>query len=73
MSGISVIPMPKDELDRVATANVDLVDVAKALAALAAQATDPELAMTLRAQVEKILHTSNTVSNAVRSASYLAR
>jgi hypothetical protein len=73
MSGISVLPVPKDELDRVATANVDLVEVAKTLANLAAQTTDQQMAATLRAQVEKILHTSNTVSNAVRSASYLAR
>ncbi len=75
MSSIAVLPVPKDELERVATANLDLVEVARTLAGLAQQAkdTDPTMAATLQMQVQKLLHTSNTVSNAVRSASYLAR
>ncbi len=72
MATIPALPIPKEELSRVATANLELVDIAKTLMNLASKTTDPQAAQTLREQVQKILNTSNTVSNAVRSATYLA-
>lgn len=72
MASIPSLPVPKAELVRVATANVELLDVAKTLMTLASQTNDPQAAQTLREQAQKILDTSNTVSSAVRSASYLA-
>ena len=73
MSGVGTLPIPKEELERIATANRDLVDVAKELRGLMNQVQDQAVQAALRAQVEKILLTSNTVSNAVRTAAYLAR
>jgi len=75
MADIPVLPVPREELDRVATANVELTEVARALANLAerARAIDPQMSSLLQAQIEKIVHASNTVSSAVKSAYYLTR
>ncbi|MDE2582226.1 MAG: hypothetical protein KGL52_11375 [Rhodospirillales bacterium] len=65
-----VVPVPIDELRRVAAANTGLVAAARRLADLAAQA-DPALKDKMLASLGEILSSSEAISGAVRTAGYL--
>jgi hypothetical protein len=60
--------VPLDELRRVATANTDLVQVAKSLAELAKATDDAQLAESLRRQASRILDSTDTINDAIQSS-----
>ena len=66
-----VLPVPVEEMKRVASANTDLVSTARRLAELAAQAADPELKAQMLSTVGEILASSEAISGVVRTAGYL--
>ncbi|MBW4092554.1 MAG: hypothetical protein HIU82_15815 [Proteobacteria bacterium] len=66
-----VLPVPIEELKRVAAANTDLVSAARRLADLATHTADPKLADALLGTVREILTSSEAISGAVRTAGYL--
>jgi len=60
--------IPGENLERVASANTDLLDVVRNLAALAKDTTDQTVASQLYAQIDKLLGTSESIAKAVKSA-----
>jgi hypothetical protein len=60
--------VPLDEIRRVATANTDLVQVAKSLAELAKATDDAQLAESLRRQAGRILDSTDTINDAIQSS-----
>ncbi len=66
-----VLPVPVEELKRVATANTDLVSTARRLADLATQTVDPQLKAQMLNTVRDILTSSEAIRGAVRTAGYL--
>jgi len=66
-----VLPMPVEEMKRVATANTELVSAARRLAELAANTADPQLKAQMLASVGDILTSSEAISGVVRTAGYL--
>ncbi len=63
-------PIPQFELERVADAGVQLVDVAKALSSLIAQIVNPAVQAQVHAQTDRLLDIAEMISTAARSASY---
>ena len=68
MSGTK-IAVPQAELEKVAQANLKLVDAAKELYALTQADLDPEARKRLEASLSKILESSRTIGAAVLTAS----
>jgi len=66
-----VLPVPVEELKRVAAANLDLLSAARRLAELAERAPDPALKEQMLDSVGDILTSSEAISGAVRTAGYL--
>lgn len=63
-----VLPVQRDELERVAQANTEVVEIAKNLVALAAKSPDADIAKELYAQIEKLLGSSQEISVAMQAA-----
>lgn len=70
MQPLAKRPIPQAELERIADAGVQLVEVAKALAALMGQAENPHVRAQLEAQASRLLDIAEVVSSAARSATY---
>ena len=68
---IAVSPIPSLELERMADAGSQLIDVSKNLQALAASTGDPQLASALRVQINRLLDTAELLNGVVRSSAYL--
>jgi len=63
MAGLQAVPL--DELKRAATANTDLVEVAKTLTQLARQTADASLSEVLRQQINKILDSADAINGVI--------
>jgi hypothetical protein len=62
--------IPQEELERVAGAGVELVDIAKALASLLSQIENPTVRSQLELETGRVLDVAEKVSSAARSAAY---
>ena len=63
-----VLPIQRDALERVANANTEVVEIATKLVSLASHTSDPDLARDLYEQIEKLLGSSQEISNAMQQA-----
>ena len=63
-----VLPVQRNELERVAQANTEVVEIAKNLVSLAAKTPDPDIAKELYAQIERLLGSSQEISVAMQAA-----
>jgi hypothetical protein len=63
-----VLPVQRNELERVAQANTEVVEIAKNLVSLAAKTPDPDTAKELYAQIERLLGSSQEISVAMQAA-----
>lgn len=66
-----VLPVPVEEMKRVAAANSELVAAAKRMIEIASHSQDPKVAEDLLLNIRQILESSNAISGAVRTAGYL--
>jgi hypothetical protein len=67
---VRTLEVPQPELQRIASANRNLVEIAESLNGLATdvQAKDPDLAKRLRAQVFKLLDNTDAISSSVSTS-----
>ena len=67
-------PVPQQALENVAEANTKLIQAAKELTDIAAQARDkdPDAAEAIVAQIRRIIESANTINVAIRSTSYVS-
>lgn len=63
-----VLPVQRDDLERVASANSAVVEIARNLVALAEKTQDPKIAQDLYEQIDKLLGSSEEISAAVQAA-----
>ena len=63
MAGWQTVPL--DELKRAATANTDLVEVARSLTELARQTSDKSLSEALRQHINKILDSADAINGVI--------
>lgn len=63
-----VLSVQRDALERVAHANTEVVEIATKLVSLAAKAPDSDLAKDLYEQIEKLLGSSQEISDAMQAA-----
>ena len=63
MAGLQAVPL--DELKRAATANTDLVAVARSLTELARQTNDASLSEALRHHINKILDSADAINGVI--------
>ena len=66
MAALQAVPL--DELKRAATANTDLVEVAKSLTQLARQTSDAGLSEALREQINKILDSADAINGVIQKS-----
>jgi hypothetical protein len=66
MAGLQAVPL--DDLKRAATANTDLIEVAKSLTELARRTNDASLSEALRQQINKILDSADTISGVIQKS-----
>jgi|SRR5580658_6767223 hypothetical protein len=63
-------PLPQFEMERVANAGGQLVEISKHLSVLRSATADRELAVRIDVGINRLLDVGETLSNAVRSVAY---
>ena len=63
-------PIPQVEVDRVAQASTDLLDIAKALLSLSDELENPQQAALLQSHAERMLNVVDALGGTLRSVAY---